>query len=145
MQGPWWHQWKPNGHCKSLVGINDNLLNNLTLCHWWKHSCNKSCSVKIILPLSSSFSPFYSSLPLWNQWQRIPISQSSCEFIVFCSIYHILFAPPVIMLCLLPLLWCSFNFISPFVIKGKGNTSWCFSHPLNDLHVNIHHVFNSFP
>ena len=62
MQGPWWHQWQLNGHRKSLVGINDNLLNNLPLCHWWQQSCNYSCSVKIILPLSSSFSPPLASM-----------------------------------------------------------------------------------
>ena len=106
MQGPLWHQWQLNGHYKSRVGINDNLLNNLPLCHWWKHSCNNSYFVKIILPLSSSFSPFYSSLPFWHQWQRVPICQSSCDFTVFYSICYILFAPPVIMLCLLPLSSC---------------------------------------
>ena len=62
MQGPWWHQWQLNGHCKSLVGINDNLINNLPLYHWWRHPCNNSCSDKIMLPLSSSFSPPLASM-----------------------------------------------------------------------------------
>ena len=39
---------------------------------------------------------------------------------------NIMLVPPVIMLCLFPLSWCSFSFISPFVLKGKGNTSWFF-------------------
>ena len=65
MQGPWWHQWQLNGICRSLVGINDNSINNLSLCHWWQHSCNYSCSVKIIkiiLPLSSNFSLLLASM-----------------------------------------------------------------------------------
>ena len=32
----WWHQWHPMGPLQVHVGINDNFINNLPLCHWWQ-------------------------------------------------------------------------------------------------------------
>ena len=115
MQVLWWHQWQLNGHCKSLVGINDNLLNNLPLCHWWQHSCNYSCSIKIILPFSLSFSP-----PLVSMTKGIHMS-------VFMWVHCLLLHLPTY--CLLPLSSCcacspchdALSTLSPpLSLKAKG-------------------------
>ena len=47
-----WHQWPCN------VGINDNLINNIPLCHWWKHY-NSSWEH---IPLIHKFSPPLASM-----------------------------------------------------------------------------------
>ena len=99
------HRWPPTS-----VGINDNSINNLPLCHWWQHSFNNLCS------------PFHhASLlsPFGINGKGYPFSVFTPPFIrifVFCSILSIIFlAPPVIMLFQL--------YLPLFALREKGNTS----------------------
>jgi len=76
-KGPWWHQGQPRGHYKSLVGFNDNSINNLLLFHWWHNSLTPP---KIMLPLSASH-------PIWHQWQRL--QGYPCQYGSSFSLAHV--------------------------------------------------------
>ena len=71
--------------------------------------------------LASMAKGIHMSVFIWVYCLRLHLPHIVCS-----PCHHTILAPPVIMLCLIPLSWCFFGFISPFVIKGKGNTSWCF-------------------
>ena len=34
--GTWWHQWNLVGPLQVHVGINENFISNIPLCHWWQ-------------------------------------------------------------------------------------------------------------
>ena len=85
--GTWWLQWHPVRPLQVHVGINDNFINNLPLCHWWQ---------QLMLPLWAC-SPFCLHLSLCLHLSPFGINGKGCPHICAWNLWSLLTAPPVNM------------------------------------------------